>query len=145
MNQKPFCPCRNHGAILCAYVCMWVCVWVVPVSMWSTELNMWSDVRGKLLTLRPLSVLSLREWALHKNRQKHSFVPDHHLVNSRNEQQKVPCIIMELTFHENIFHENGWQINTFCNWKETLQMLWAGQPYGGGSKRKKDKKIELCG
>lgn len=43
---------------------------VLPVSMWSTELNMWSDVRGKLLTLRPLSVLSLREWALHKNRKK---------------------------------------------------------------------------
>lgn len=38
-----------------------VCVCGLPVSMWSTELNMWSDVRGKLLMLRPLSVLSLRE------------------------------------------------------------------------------------
>lgn len=28
---------------------------------------MWSDVRGRLLTLRPLSVLSLREWALQEN------------------------------------------------------------------------------
>lgn len=31
---------------------------------------MWSDVRGRLLTLRPLSVLSLREWALQENAHK---------------------------------------------------------------------------
>ena len=34
---------------------------LLPVSMWSMELSMWSEGRGKLLTLRPLSVLWSRE------------------------------------------------------------------------------------
>lgn len=75
---------------------------VLPVSMWSTGLNMWSDVRGKLLTLRPLSVLSLREWALHKKRADNSFclsIPDRHLLGSSSNHQWKIWITGEQTKH----------------------------------------------
>lgn len=79
-------------------VCVWVCVRVLPVSMWSTGLNMWSDVRGKLLTLKPLSVLSLREWALHKEQTEFlSVIPDHHLLDSRSNRQWKLWLISEQT------------------------------------------------
>lgn len=113
-----------------------LCVRVLPVSMWSTELNMWSDVRGKLLTLRPLSVLSLREWALHENRHHYSFAPDHRLskqqdwpaetsawsMNGRNTLCELHIRYFTLEqcrfsfCQRNIFHENCWQIDKLSNW-----------------------------
>lgn len=45
---------------------------------------MWSDVRGRLLTLRPLSVLSLREWALQEN--AHNLITDFRGAKTRQHE-----------------------------------------------------------
>lgn len=47
---------------------------------------MWSDVRGRLLTLRPLSVLSLREWALQEN--AHNLITEFGGAETRQNSKK---------------------------------------------------------
>lgn len=129
--------------------------------MWSTELNMWSDVRGRLLTLRPLSVLSLREWALHKT-QSHQYLitfwSDLFKLCTINEQQSIVReqhrFLLELVSVKGLFlmkTEPCWQVNKSWNWNFLMErytsVLSAGHMvfhlsplHGGGSRKNMQEK-----
>lgn len=157
---------------MCSCVPVGLCI--LPVSMWSTELNMWSDVRGRLLTLRPLSVLSLREWALHKT-QSHQYLITFcstagmtywnyaqsvnrlnvKYINNLLSENNIVFFTGTCFCQRLIFDENCWQVNKSSNWNFLMErytsalsaghMVFHLSPLHGGGSRKNMQKKELYG